>query len=296
MEGMGWRSMAAWLTRRPALVPVLVLGAVLIGVAAGPAASDQSWTGVPDADTAQSAFTVLVLLLAALGLVILLVGRRSVVSNGPRQRPTVLGALLALVIIVTLLVLLRISGLNGEILPEDEEAPPPEPTETPEVLVDPAPAFQPGDAAGLLIVLALALAVLWWVRRSTGTPDRDSGSDEEVPVDGAERLDSALGRAIGHLTDQRDPRSAVLMAYHDLESTLDGLELDRRSAETPTEHLTRALSTLSIADDRRAAPILELAGLYARARFSDHEITADEQQRAATSLARARSTLTDRPR
>ncbi len=273
----------AWFGRRPAVLPLLVMAAALVAIGAGPAPDDRTWTGLPDLGVVHDVFTVAVLVVAALGLVMLLFLRKAPGDRPPPKRRSWLPSLLALAVVF----LLSFLDFEAEIteLEEEDEAPvAAEPVEGDGVA--PGPGFETEDGAALLIVLAAALAVLWWSRRR----DRPEVAETDGPAE-APDLGAAMARAERHLLDRRDPRAAVLLAYHDLESTLAFLDLDRAPTETPAEHLTRALATLGIDDPEQARPLVDLARLYARARFSDHSITADEQARAADALGRARHRL-----
>jgi hypothetical protein len=78
-----------------------------------------------------------------------------------------------------------------------------------------------------------------------------------------------------------------LAAYASLERALTERGHGRDPAETPTEHLARVLAD----DPGLAPPAIQLGALYELARFSDREITIDDQHRAAESLDRARHRL-----
>ena len=290
MAGTAWRTVTTWLARRPTVVPLLLVGAVLIGLAAGPRADDTTWIGLPDTDVIQWIVSGLLLVAIVLGAVVMALAKGQPVKEAPEQR-SLLQMLSGMVLLVLFLLFLVAAGRRTGLLPGAEApTPPPEiagPQASPS---DGGGGIQSGDGATLLVVLLISLAVLWWLRRSAD-PDADL-DDEAAESDDGSSLEPAIARAERHLLDDNDPRTAVLLAYRQLERALEGLDLPRRDSETPTEHLARALAELSIDTPDRARPLLDLAGLYARARYAEHRITVDDQRRAATALAGARRGLT----
>lgn len=283
MVGRMWNGTRVWLERRPAVLPLLLLGSLLIALAAGPAPTEGSWTGLPDADVFRWGLGIVVGILALTGLLLIL-STRNVATRAETKRRSWVATLAASLFLIALFSVIDFEGELAE--PVEEEEPPaigPGPT-GPEV--EPGPGFEAGDATALILILVVAVILLVWTRRSIVTP-------EVATPEPSSPLDDSLSRAEGHLLDGSDPREAVLLAYRDLEMTLASLELPRRDSETPTEHLDRALAALSITDREQAEPLRDLASLYARARYSDHRITEDEQHRAGSSLGRARRRLVE---
>ncbi len=278
--------MTTWLGRRPAALPLLILGAGLIAVAAGPTPADGAWAGVPDPDLVQNVIVAVVLLIAAIGLLMLILARGGPRQEGPQRKRSWLPSIIALLVVF----LFSLSDFEGELTEvEESEEPPPVTAERTLPDVEPGQGFEPTDGAALLMLVIVALGLLWWARRGLAPTDHDD--DGEDPAGGTAAIGSAVERARGDLLDERDPRAAVLLAYRNLEVTLESFDLPRRPAETPSEHLRRALPVLSITEDEQSGPLVELADLYARARFSDHTITAAERDRAADALGRARRRL-----
>ncbi len=283
MAGSRWRAVTGWLGRRPAALPLLILTGGLVALTAGPAPAEGSWTGVPDADLIQNALVVLILIGAIFGLVLLVMARGER-QEAPPQKRSWLPSLAALLIIF----LFSLTDFEGELLPEEEAEEQPAPVTGAEPIeVAPGEGFEPSDGLALALVVVAAAALLLWSRQGLAAFDEiEEGEDVD-----AEALRAAVARAHEHLLDRGEPRAAVLLAYRDLERALESLDLARRESETPTEHLTRALRTLSIDDPAQARPLVDLADLYARARFSDHAITAADRDRAAEALGRARERL-----
>jgi hypothetical protein len=133
--------------------------------------------------------------------------------------------------------------------------------------VDPAILLVIGGAAAALVPVGLA-----WPRRkvrTTGTvPSRDGGLAEAV----------VAGRSALHLGD--DDRQAVLACYAAMEQTLAEHGVTRGEADTPSEHLRRAV-------DAHLAPadaVGELLAVSHLARFSHHRISAEDRQVAERAL------------
>jgi hypothetical protein len=113
------------------------------------------------------------------------------------------------------------------------------------------------------------------------------GADRETPLPDHERARSLFDASLDDLLAERDPRKAITMAYRRL---LDGLAecgLARAAAETPYEHLTRALNELDIAPE----PLARLTSLFSEARFSDHVLTSVHKDAAIEAFRAARDGL-----
>lgn len=283
MVGRTWRQVRGWVDRRPSVLPLLILGAILIALSAGPAPTEGSWTGLPSADAFRWAMGFIVGTLCLLGLIILAMARGAA-AKGQSQRRSWLAVLVGSLLLVGLFSLI---DLEGELI-ETEPVPEP-PIVAPAPVgpqIDPGPGFEDRDVTALIIILVIAVGLLIWTRRSILSPEPglDEGQTESP-------LAASMSRAEEHLLAGDDPRQAVLLAYRDLERTLESLDLPRRDTDTPAEHLDRALATFAITDRTQAKPLRDLADLYTRARYSHHPITQTEQQRAGEALGRARQHL-----
>lgn len=267
---------------RPAILPLLATAAILIGVGAGPAPAEGAWTGLPPAGLLRWAVASIVAVLALVGLVLLVSLRGLAPGESPPRRRSLLSGLLMPLLLAAALALLSRHELADLDAPEEptpaageqSRASSPDGVE---------PGLEVGEATALAVIVVASLLILWLLRRQgpgTEEPERATGQDPDP-------LGAAVARAARLLLDPTDPRAAVLLAYRELEVTLEGLDLPRHRSETPTEHLGRALRHLSIDDPEEASPLLELAALYARARYSDHPIDAADRRRAALALERA---------
>jgi flagellar basal body-associated protein FliL len=286
-QGDGGSGFRAWLTKlatRPVLIP-LVAAAALLAATAGPAAGDESWIGVPELVWLQAVVIGVVVVLALLGLVIVAAVFRNSTGRHSEQRLFRGTATTVLICIMLALALARV----------EPEPPPPEETQVlPERAAevvdleqnDEPRQFDPASGLALAAIATAAGILLWWSQRS-GSSEPEASTASAAP----EPLTKAVEQAAAYLLDETDPRSAVLLAYHQLEQALVTLGLPRGEAETPTEHLSRSLTALAVDGDDRTEPMLELAGLYSRARYSDHQISTDEQRQAGLALQRSQATL-----
>jgi hypothetical protein len=147
------------------------------------------------------------------------------------------------------------------------------------------PAASGTDIAVLGLILLIIGAVV--IRRMRSSPPAPREFDEEVTLQ--EDLKPAVEAAHQHLSEEADPRFAVLMAYSLLESALSDLGHTRDSAETPSEHMTRVLADIPFL----RVPAVKLGELYELARFSQEVITEEDRQDATRALDQARSQLAD---
>ena len=284
MVGSGLRALTSKLDhRRRVVLALLVVATLGLTVGGGAAPDSTTWTGL------RGQGVLAILLQAALALGLLAIVAAVVVLRHPqRQAPQRRGSwhILVLVVIVAAL---------AAFLPRDEAELAEFESEQGE-LAEPAPptpsrgggGLATSDLVVLLAILVGGLGILWWGARAE--PDPDLGGDDEP--DPGDRLTPAIGRASEHLFQATDPRAAVMLAYRELERTLEQLDLPRSPVETPTEHLARALGRLPAIGPAGHRPLLDLADLYQTARFSEHSITADDQQRAAEALRDAHLRLT----
>lgn len=280
------RSMVRWFDPRRRLIAVFLAAWVVVVVTgAGERSRASARFGVPDLSGLVAATLSLS---AVVGLVVLIVMRPRLGGGASSRRASSIRGLLLLTIVIVMLVLV----FGDRDTSEEPEA---EPAATPEVDVVSGDSETPTDKNGgatdssdivaLILVAAVAAGVLVW---SGSRPQPDpAGADIEVELPVVPDLAPAFGEATALLLHGRDPREAVLAAYASLERALTGRGHGRDPAETATEHLARVLAD----DPGLAAPAIELGALYELARFSDREITIDDQHRAAESLDRARHKL-----
>jgi hypothetical protein len=102
-----------------------------------------------------------------------------------------------------------------------------------------------------------------------------------------ETLAEVLDETLEDLRDEPDPRKAVIGAYARMERTLAARGIPRREAEGPGEYLARILDVVSASGHS----VRRLTGLFARARYSPHEIDAAMKEDAIDALTGLRAEL-----
>lgn len=152
---------------------------------------------------------------------------------------------------------------------------------TNEQQIERTPVAQTTDIVLLLVLLSAITAAAMWFRKRRDPPTTDVAQPR--PQTATTDVLAALTTARRQLQLSDDPRTAVLTAYAALEEAAAGVGAARQPAETPTEHVTRWLT--SVPFDHR--PVLELGHLYERARFSYLPITDVDKQSALEALATA---------
>ena len=102
-----------------------------------------------------------------------------------------------------------------------------------------------------------------------------------------ETLDEVLAETLDDLRREDDPRKAVIGAYAKMERTLAARGVPRRESEAPVEYLTRILEVVSASGHS----VRRLTGLFAKARYSPHEIDAKMKEDAIDALTGLRAEL-----
>ena len=102
-----------------------------------------------------------------------------------------------------------------------------------------------------------------------------------------ETIDEVLAETLDDLRREQDPRKAVIGAYAKMERTLAARGVPRRESEAPVEYLTRILEIVSASGHS----VRRLTGLFARARYSPHEIDAKMKEDAIDALTGLRAEL-----
>jgi hypothetical protein len=102
-----------------------------------------------------------------------------------------------------------------------------------------------------------------------------------------ETIDEVLAETLDDLRREEDPRKAVIGAYAKMERTLAARGVPRRDSEAPVEYLTRILEVVSASGHS----VRRLTGLFAKARYSPHEIDAKMKEDAIDALTGLRAEL-----
>lgn len=178
-----------------------------------------------------------------------------------------------------------------EALDEDAEPPPP-PDRAEEsdflgwlvgIVLALVAAVAVGLAIGALVVLLLRTR---WVRSWRGLDDDGPPAGDEADHDRTVMAES-LASGATRLDEADDIRAAIIACYAALLVGLESCAQGRRPAETADEHLGRVLAALAV----RPEPLRELTTLFGEARFSDHEMTEAQRDRARAALATAGTDL-----
>jgi hypothetical protein len=136
----------------------------------------------------------------------------------------------------------------------------------------------------------------WWIMLAAGVlvgallvvgTRGSKGAVREAPLPDREKARSLFDASLDDLLAEPDPRRAITMAYGRLLDGLAACGLERASAETPYEHLERALAALDVAPE----PFARLTSLFSEARFSDHVLTSVHKDVAIEAFRSARDGL-----
>jgi hypothetical protein len=134
---------------------------------------------------------------------------------------------------------------------------------------------------GSLLVSFAVVAAVAVVHR------RRSGGEWEAEAELAAALDVVLKDTLEDLHGEVDPRTAVIRTYARMEETFAAYGVPRRPAEAPLEYLARVLDRLQVS----AFAAERLTKLFARAKFSIHEIDPGMKAEAIEALAGLRTEL-----
>jgi len=138
--------------------------------------------------------------------------------------------------------------------------------------------------AGMLIALAVLVAVTVWARHTRGHQaerPRDQARLALGEVLSAGR--AALAGPPGH-----DPRAAIIACYSAMEHGFAAAGSAPGAADTPAEVLARATGAGLV----RSGSAARLAGLFRRARYSSEPMTRADSAAAAAALDQMRADLT----
>jgi hypothetical protein len=266
--------------RRAAAVLLLVAVAA-IGLRAGGAFSSRgsaSFLGL-SGHAVYWTFAVVEVVLAVAG-VVLFVARLMMIRSGamqvPRKRRSIWWILLLPLMVYGLtkiLALLRSRGIGPHrLIPAARGG------------AGPVSHLRPGSPWPVLIlfaVVALAAGVLTAYRRRRAAPHAFE------PVPEPEPLAEALAAGAQVLSEEPDPRAAIIGCYAAMERSLAEAGFLVQAADTPAEVLTRA-TTAGLVTSASAGT---LTGLFRMARYSSHPVTEAGRAAAMTALAQVRADL-----
>jgi Domain of unknown function (DUF4129) len=268
---------------------VLALVAVVAIAATGSTPSGSGDTRPPSETLLDTIFS-LGLVAVAFGGILLVYGltqRKAIareVASG-RYRRTSLVSFLGFFVLFTAFTYWRLSSWDPQQPEEEGELAFPgetvQPT-TPETMAQ-AP-YEPSVSWLPIVVvvgLVLAAAVAYVVAERRAQRGRRSGETL------AEQLALVLDETLDDLRAEVDPRRAVIAAYARLERVLAANGVPRGAAETPAEYLPRVLAELEL----DPGAVERLTALYARAKFSQHDVDAAMKEEAIAALEHVRDEL-----
>ena len=105
-----------------------------------------------------------------------------------------------------------------------------------------------------------------------------------------ETLEEVLTETLDDLRREPDPRKAVIGAYSNMERTLAARGVPRHESEAPDEYLARILEVVGASGHS----VRRLTRLFARARYSPHEIDLQMKEDAIDALTGLRAELAAR--
>jgi LPXTG-motif cell wall-anchored protein len=138
--------------------------------------------------------------------------------------------------------------------------------------------------AGMLIALALLLALTAWSRRTrrrVAGPPRD-----QARLALGQSLAAGRAALAGTLTP-RDPRAAIIACYAAMERGFAAAGSAPAAADTPAEVLARAAGAGLV----RSGSAARMAGLFRRARYSSEPMTSADSAAAASALDQMQADL-----
>ena len=135
--------------------------------------------------------------------------------------------------------------------------------------------------AGMLIALALLVALTAWSRHARRHPARPPRDQARLAL----RESLAAGRAA--LAGPRDPRAAIIACYAAMERGFAAAGSVPAAADTPAEVLARATGAGLV----RSGSAVRMAGLFRRARYSSEPMTSADSAAAAAALDQMQADL-----
>jgi len=283
---MAWiRAIAKWLNPRRRLIALAFAGwTILVIIGAGRAPGSDDWVNVPDL----GAVVVLAAAVAAVLGIVLMIALRPTTRKGRGPGGQRSRRLPWLAMLVFLLLLIAFAPKQDE--PEEVTVDTQQPVTTADDvdgvgIAESDDGVGGGDVLVLLLIGAMAAGVVLYTARRGALAESaiSGGLEHELAADMGPVIDAAAER----LKVGSEPRAAVIAAYAGLEQAMAARGQRRRPAETPTEHMSRALAAIPTLAD----PAVRLGALYEVARFSDHPIGEEDRHRAAAALEQAREAL-----
>lgn len=141
--------------------------------------------------------------------------------------------------------------------------------------------------AGLALLAACVLA--WMLQRGRDPFPRHSRPEALQASDDRETAAELIELSIGMIEKEPDPRRAVIACYQQFEVVLRQKGFPMPTTYTPEEYLADILHRFRVTP----APLWSLTLLFEKARFSNHDMTAEDKAAAIEALSGIKSGLTD---
>ncbi len=135
--------------------------------------------------------------------------------------------------------------------------------------------------AGMLIAMALLVALTAWSRHARRRPARPPGDQARLA------LGASLAAGRTALAGARDPRAAIIACYAAMERGFAAAGSVPAAADTPAEVLARATGAGLV----RSGSAVLMAGLFRRARYSSQPMTSADSAAAAAALDQMQADL-----
>jgi len=294
----GFRQLMSWLNWRRQLMLAALGGWIAVVVVGSGRSPDENWVGIPDLSDLVAFVFVVAVLVGLVTLIFIARNRNAPSSERPKGQVALWVGLAALLLLVATNpdIIERLQFLPEEDS-EEAEAVPTGTSSANDGESRPIVTTSAEDLATLAVAVALGAGLMYWTRRRL----RLEADAVGLTPSAAETLAPAIEHAAGILRLDGDPRTAVMNAYAHVERAMADHDprLRRLAWETPSEHIRRALtgrheqsgSPVRAGGPVEAEPLIDLAELYQRARFSDHAITEDDRTAALSDLEQVRRDL-----
>jgi uncharacterized protein DUF4129 len=157
-------------------------------------------------------------------------------------------------------------------------------------------------ALAVLVVVAVLVAITLYLMLTAreAIPFLRRRKELDIPLPGfqpptADQVREAVEVGLSDLSDQSDPRRAVIACWLRLEALAERAGAARQPSDTPSDLVARLLAEhlLDTGGARRA--IDELAEVYRLARYAPHPVGEDARQTARGALERLRAELAAGP-
>lgn len=143
------------------------------------------------------------------------------------------------------------------------------------------PEFAIWPVLGVALLAVVALGGWWLAARGRRSLEPQTDATPR------EALADVLASTLDDLRAERDPRRAVIGAYARMERSLAAAGLPRGTSEAPEEYLERVLDEVAVSP--RVAG--RLTALFARARFSRHDVDPEMKDEAIDTLVELQDEL-----